>query len=210
MDKARQWMYYFIIGIVSLIALVFLPMIGTSVGLAWAVPDTLIGWIVWITLKLIIAAINVIIFHCFMCQAKVNVKDNEDYKKALEIMALTLEDKEFQPLSPTAWSRRQYGSKGISIFFTTALSTVALSQAILTFDWVTMLTYLFTIILGLIFGVLQMKTAEEYWTVEFYQYAVKRQKEFKENEEKQKQSNTSLTAEEYVTNTIKILEEQSK
>lgn len=34
-----------------------------------------------------------------------------------------------------------------------------------------MLTYLFTIIMGLIFGILQMKRAEEYWTDEFWKYA---------------------------------------
>ena len=35
-----------------------------------------------------------------------------------------------------------------------------------------MLTYLFTIIMGLIFGILQMRTAEEYWTNEYLEYAM--------------------------------------
>lgn len=75
-DKVKQWMYYFIIGIISLIALCFLPMIGSTIGLGWNIPNTTAGWIVWISVKCIVAALNVLIFHCFMQQAKVNVKDD--------------------------------------------------------------------------------------------------------------------------------------
>ena len=170
MDKVKQWLYYFIIGIVSMIALCFLPMIGSNVGLGWNLPDTEVGWIVWITVKVIVAVLNVLIFHCFMMQAKINVKNNPKYVEALEILRLT-KRKEFVPRSPSSWNKQQYGQKGITLFITTAFSTVALTQAMLTFDWMSMLTYLFTIIMGLLFGVMQMETAEEYWTDEFWQYA---------------------------------------
>ena len=183
MDKIKQWMYYFIIGIVSLIALCFLPMIGSNVGLGWNLPNTVVGWIVWVTVKIIVAVLNVLIFHCFMLQAKINIKEHEKYQEAREILRLT-EQKDFVPRSPSLWNKQQYGQKGITIFITTALSTVALTQAMLTFDWMAMLTYLFTIIMGLIFGIMQMKTAEDYWTDEFWQYAqqVKRDMELAEEE----------------------------
>lgn len=183
MDKIRQWMYYFIVGIVSLIALCFLPFVGSSVGLGWAIPNTVVGWIVWVAVKLVVATLNVLIFHCFMEQAKINVKENTLYKEAQEILR-TQNVKEFVPRSPTSWNRQQYGKKGVVIFITTALSTVALTQAILAFDWMSMLTYLFTIVMGLIFGVLQMKTAEEYWTDEFWQYAQQVKKAQEESERK--------------------------
>ena len=170
MDKIKQWTYYCIIGIVSLIALCFLPMIGSEVGLAWNVPNTFIGWTVWLMVKLIVAVLNVLIFHCFMLQAKLNVKDNEQYIEAQNILRQNL-DKEFIPRSPNYWTREQYNKKGVTIFITTALSTIALTQALLTFDWMAMLTYLFTIIMGLIFGIMQMKNAEDYWVDEFWQYA---------------------------------------
>lgn len=170
MDKIRQWMYYFIIGIVSLIALCFLPMIGSSAGLGWNTPNTVVGWIVWCVVKIIVAVLNVLIFHCFMMQAKINIKDDAKYQEALTILQEN-EFREFKPIGPAEWNRKQYGQKGVTIFITTALSTIALTQAMLTFDWMAMLTYLFTIIMGLIFGVLQMKTAEDYWTDEFWQYA---------------------------------------
>ena len=183
MDKIKQWMYYFIIGIVSMIALCFLPMIGSNVGLSWNLPNTFVGWIVWLTVKVIVAVLNILIFHCFMLQAIINIKDNEKYKEAREILRLT-EQKDFTPRSPAAWNRQQYRQKGITIFITSALSTIALTQAMLTFDWMAMLTYLFIIIMGLIFGIMQMKTAEDYWTDEFWQYAqqIKRNMEMAERE----------------------------
>lgn len=177
MEKIKLYTYYIIIGIVSLIALLFLPMVGSSVGLEMRLPDTLVGWIVYCVTKLIVAALNVIIFYCFMQQAKVNVKDNEKYKKANDILEVIEERKDRAPRSPKEWTRKQYSGKGITIFVTTILAAVSLTQAILTFDYITMLTYLFTIIMGLIFGILQMKNAEIYWTTEFYEYALKAKKE---------------------------------
>lgn len=183
MDKVKQYLNYIIIGIVSLIALVFLPMLGSTVGLNWNVPNTLVGWIVWVVVKLIVATLNVLIFHCFMQQAKVNVKDNENYKKARDIL-INQKEKEILPKSPNKWSSQQYIKKGTTIFITTGLSTIALTQAILSFDYVSMLTYLFTIIMGLIFGVLEMKTAEEYWTDEYLQYALMKERELNQEANK--------------------------
>ena len=187
-------MYYFIIGIVSLIALCFLPMIGSSVGLGWNLPNTFVGWVVWITVKLIVAVLNVLIFHCFMMQAKINIKDNERYIEAQSILRVN-KVKEFIPRSPAAWNKQQYGTKGITIFITTGLSTVALTQAMLTFDWMSMLTYLFTIVMGLIFGIMQMKVAEDYWTDEFWQYAqqIKRDLELAKKEHTEQTNDSSST-----------------
>ena len=93
-----------------------------------------------------------------MLQAKINIKNNERYEEAQEILRSN-NSKHHMPRSPAVWNRQQYGHKGVTIFISTALSTVALTQAILTFDWMSMLTYLFTIIMGLISGIMQMKTA---------------------------------------------------
>lgn len=193
MEKIKQWMYYFLIGIVSLMSLCFLPMIGSDVGLGWNLPNTVVGWIVWIVVKLIVAVLNVLIFHCFMQQAKINIKDNERYQEALMILRMINLD-DYIPRGPIEWTREQYQHKGVTIFITTALSTVALTQAILSFDWMAMLTYLFTILMGLIFGVMQMKTAEEYWTDEFWQYAKKVERDYnkaKEADIQQRDDNTS-------------------
>ena len=171
-NKAKLYTYYIIIGVVSLIALVFLPMIGSTADMGFKVPDSAVGWVVWIFTRIIVAALNMLIFYCFMEQAKVNVKDDPGYKEALQVLADTVSNnKERAPRSPEKWQLQQYSRKGVLVFAATLLGTVALTQAILAFDWVTMLTYLFTIIMGIIFGVVQMKSAESYWTEEFVRYA---------------------------------------
>lgn len=170
MDKVKQIMYYLMVGFVSLLALTFLPMIGSDPGLGWSLPNTTVGWIVWVVVKLIVAALNILIFYCFMEQAKLNVRENNNYKAAREI--LIKQKGESIPRSAAKWQAQQYSQKGVAIFITSGLSVVALTQAVLTYDYVAMLTYLFTIIMGVIFGIIQMKNAEDYWTNEYYAYAL--------------------------------------
>lgn len=174
-ERARQYLYYIIIAIISFISVVFLPMVGSSIGLGWNLPNTTTGWVVWAASRIIVATINVLIFYSFMEQAKLNVKDNAHYKEANEIL-FRVKKKEREPLSPTKWQARQYGKKGTTIFISSAMSVVALGQAILSYDWISMLSMLFTIAMGLIFGIMQMKKAEAYWTGEYYAYALKQLK----------------------------------
>lgn len=178
-------LYYVLIAAISLLALGFLPLLGSEIGLEWNIPNTSVGWVVWIGTRLIVATINVLIYYCFMEQAKVNVKDHPNYIRATELL-LKSKKKEVLPRSPRKWNAQQYGKKGTSLFLTSSLATVALGQAMLTFDWIALLTYLFTIIMGLIFGVLQMKQAELYWTTEYLAYAEYYIKN-KENEEVEEQ-----------------------
>jgi hypothetical protein len=168
-------------------------MIGSSVGLGWKIPNTIVGWMVWVTVKIIVAVLNVLIFHCFMLQAKINIKDNKKYQEAQKILEVS-NQKDFIARSPAEWNRKQYKQKGVTIFITTTLSTVALTQAMLTLDWMAMLTYLFTIIMGILFGFMQMKTAEDYWTDEFWQYATKYKKDLElAQKERVKQANDSTS-----------------
>ena len=170
-DKAKQNMYYILIGIISFISVAFLPMVGSTVGLGWKLPDTPTGWVVWAISRLIIATINVLIFYSFMEQAKLNVAKDPHYIEATEIL-LKAKKADHTPRSPQKWQALQYGKRGTKIFISSALSVVALGQAILSFDWVSMLAFIFTIAMGIVFGILQMKKAEAYWTDEFYRYAL--------------------------------------
>ena len=170
-EKAKQNMYYILIGIISFISVAFLPMVGSTVGLGWKIPDTPTGWVVWAISRLIIATINVLIFYSFMEQAKLNVAKDPHYIEATEIL-LKAKKADHTPRSPQKWQALQYGKRGTKIFISSALSVVALGQAILSFDWVSMLAFIFTIAMGIVFGVLQMKKAEAYWTDEFYRYAL--------------------------------------
>ena len=171
-----KYLNYWIIGIVSFLALFFLPFVGSSAGLAFVLPTTTAGWIVYCGTKVMVAAINVLIFHCFFQQSRLNVADNQRYKEALNILdRLKIKEQNFR--SPEQYTRSSYLTKGTSIFITTILGAFSLTQAILVFDPIMFLTYLFTIIMGVIFGILSMKNAEIYWTEEMWHYAKKLEKE---------------------------------
>jgi hypothetical protein len=65
-EKWKQYQNYAIIAVASIIALLFIPMLGTEVGIAWVLPTTVAGWVVYITTKALVAGLNVLIFHCFV------------------------------------------------------------------------------------------------------------------------------------------------
>lgn len=171
MQAIKRYQYYIIIGVVSAVALFVMPMLGSEIGLAWKVPNTITGWIVYIISKLFTAAINILIFHCFNMQGLENAKENPNYKEALKLLSEEPSENEWTPKSPEEWKRSVYSKKYILVFSTSILSAVGLTQAVLTFDPISMITYAFTIIMGIVFGVLQMAESEEYWTNEFLRYA---------------------------------------
>ena len=176
--------YYFIIAILSLIAVFVLPMLGSDPTLGLNLPTTGTGWIIYVITKLCVAVINMLLFHCFMRQGKLNIKENPYYLEACEILRrYGMGPDADDPRSPEAWQSGEYKNKGITITITSILSAVCLTQAILVFDWVSMLIYLMTIIMGLIFGLFQQDNAETYWTTEFWHYAKKIEKENKIMEE---------------------------
>lgn len=182
--KWTNYLYYILIGILSFISLVFLPMIGSELGMSFNFPTTAAGWFVYITSQLITAVINVLIFHSFIKQSKLNIKDNENYKKAVEILRAN-RSKTYVPRSLSQLNKREYGVKGITIFLGSILATVALGEAILTYNYVKLLTYIFVVSMGIIFGVLEMKKYEEYYVGEYLDYAemVERERQVKEVEQ---------------------------
>ena len=166
----RLYIYYGLIFLLSLCMLIFLPMIGSTQDIGYNLPNTKIGWIVFIVTKSVVAVINVLIFHCFICQAKVNVKDDPNYVEANEILGKL--KKEVKPRSPKQFFTKEYSVKGTTTFIFSALSVVALTNAILTFDAIAFISYLLTLIMGTVFGIIEMKKVELFWTEEYHEYAL--------------------------------------
>lgn len=175
LQKLRQNLYYALIAAASFVALVFLPMLGTDASAGWNFPTSKKGWIVFVALRLIISTLNVFIFSSFINQGKLNISQNENYKAAIKLLS-EAKDKEYKPRSPGKFNAIEYGRKGTTVFFATALSLVALTQAILAYDWEALLCYTVTVIGSIVFGIFEMKKVEIYWTVEFCEYALQKSK----------------------------------
>lgn len=208
-QSLKQGMYYIIIAVISFISVVFLPMLGSTLGLGWKLPDTTAGWVVWGASRAIVATINVLLFHSFMEQAKLNIKDDEHYKEARDIL-VKVKKKEHKPKSPAQWNAAQYGKKGVSIFLASAMSVVAIGQAVLSYEWATALAYLFTLGMGIIFGIMQMKKAETYWTTEYYEYALMKKRMEEEQQIAEQSEQTQETEENAVTTPVCVIEQINK
>lgn len=165
-QRWRFYQNYIIIGILSFVAVFFLPLLGSEVGLDIKLPNTTAGWIVYSLTKACIVVINMLLLDQFIKQAKVNIRDNEKFKEAESYFNVSTKEEEILP--PKKFLGHIYRNKMITTLITSILGVFGLSQAILTFDWVSMLTYLFTIIIGVIFGWITMNTVEEYWTNDYY------------------------------------------
>ena len=171
-EKCANNAYYIVIFVLSLLALTFLPLLGSSVGMELNIPTTVAGWIVYVVTKLIICVLNMMIFDAFIKQAKINIKDNKNFKEANEILENN-KPKGYVPRSPKVFLGHLYRRKGTKVFTSSALAVVSLGQAIFTFDFASFISYLLTIIMGCVFGFLTMKNNEVYWTSEYLDYARK-------------------------------------
>lgn len=177
--KWQQYTNYILIGVVSFIALVFLPFLGSELGLGFNLPDTVAGWVLYIMKQLLAAIVNVLIFHNFILQARVNIREDERYLEAEEILR-NFKDKTYIPRSLTQFNKREYGVKGATIFIFSILSVFALSQALLTYDYMLLISYILTVAFGLVFGILEMNKYQEYYTGEYLDYAKKVKREAEE------------------------------
>ena len=169
-EKFRLYKNYAIIGTISIICLLFFPFLGSTLGMAIVLPNTVAGWLVYIVSKLMVAAVNLVLLSCFVNQGKFNIREDTRYTEALTLLGKISPEKKAKPISPAQHYRQVFGFKGTTLFITSLLSSFALTQAILAFDVITFITYLITLITGVIFGILQMGAEEVFWTEQFPYY----------------------------------------
>lgn len=165
-------LWYIVLAVASIITLVFFPMIGSGLPLALTLPTSAVGWIIYVFTKLAVSAINIFIFHSFMSQGKLNVSDFWKKKLADEILHRVRRTQETIPLSPEEWLAKQYKTKGITIAITSVLSCIILSQVVLYFDFIIFISYLLTLCLGLFTGIIQLFKAEQFWSMDYFDYAI--------------------------------------
>ena len=179
----NNYMWYAIIFVLSMVSLFLLPMMGAEVGLALVLPNTVAGWIVWAVANLTSSLLNVLLFHSFIKQGKLNIKDDPEYLAANELLRVNNLAQIERPRSPQQYHRSLYRKKGLTIFIFTFLGTISFSYAVLTFSLVKFLAQLITLLMGLVCGLFQMKGVEEFWTIEYPEYAAVVVKEKQEEEQ---------------------------
>lgn len=185
-EKLSLNFYYCLIFLLSLLVMtvapMFTPSANTDLGISAIFPHSVIGWAIYVCTKLFVGVVNLLLFHCFVKQARINIKDNVKYIEACKIYEI-YHPKEYNPRSPKEYFGQLYRRKGIMIFLTSILSAIVLTNAILSFDLTAFVTYCMTILMGLVFGILKMKEVEAYWIGEFYDSAMKLKNKYKKQED---------------------------
>ena len=175
--KLKQYTYYIIIAVISLLSLIVIPLIGTDLpDVKAAFPSDSIGWCLYIGERILVIIMNFIIFDSFVKQAKINIKDDENFKKANEILAKN-KPKEYRPKSEKKYLSEIYLQKGTSLVITSVMSLFVIGTAILNYDYMLLIATTFSVISCIVFGILTMKKVEVYYTGEYYDYALTQIKE---------------------------------
>ena len=191
----RDISYFLIIGIISIIVVFIIPLISGAVygDIGMYFPKTTEGWIVYWCIRGGSVVGNVAVFVLFKQQAKMNIRNNENYLKAKEILSEHFESKEFIPRSPRQMNLKEYIIKVTSVVAMTILSGVTISALAISFDFITFLSCVVSTVIAICFGWVTMIKNEIYWTEEYLEYAKYVDKKIKESEEAEKQAESAQT-----------------
>lgn len=199
-EAFKNYKNYGIIIVLTLVTVTLFPLLGTQVGMEANYPTTVVGWIVWSVTKIALCVDNIFIFQAFVDQAELNVQYEPRYIEAREIVRKYRIGK-YKPMSPEERRRKMF-SKKVIITVLTSLISVALTEAILKYNFADLIAYTISMIMAIVFGILSMADQEKYWVEEFYDYAINiRDEEEAKIKEKEKQPKLEALEVEMVNNT---------
>ena len=188
LETFKQYAFYGIIAVILLIVLFVVPIIAGGVNakdFGYYLPKSKMGRIVFWAIRGGTVAGNMCVYGLFKGQAKVNAKDNPKYIEAQELLAKQNGKKGFIPKSPAQKATKDWTSKGILVFLTTAAESVVIGILAISWDLMTFLSCITSSITAVLFGVVQMIKDEVYWTEEYLLYA-----KYKAEQESVKQPET--------------------
>ena len=197
-EAFKNYKNYGIIIVLTLVTVTVFPLLGTQVGMEANYPNTVAGWIVWSVIKIALCVDNIFIFQAFVDQAELNVQYEPRYIEAREIVRKYRIGK-YNPMSPEDRRKKMF-SKKVIITVLTSLISVALTEAILKYNFADLIAYTISMLMAVVFGILSMADQEKYWIEEFYDYAITI-KEEEEAKEKQKQAEIEAFKENSINNT---------
>lgn len=201
LEAFKQYAFYGVVCAILILVIFVVPILAggiTAKGWSYYLPKSVPGWIVFWAIRGGTVAGNMCVFGLLKAQAKINCKDNENYKKANELLAKQNGKEGFIPRSPKAKETKDWLTKGILVFVTTALESIVIGVLALNWDLMTFISCITSSITAILFGIVTMLKDEVYWTEEYLLYAqyvvdkeqasieeqsIEEPKEEKENEE---------------------------
>lgn len=166
--------YGLIVAILTIAILTIAPFItgGSEAKLEIMSLNTVEGWLVYLTPKVLTALGNMAATICFINQGQLNVREHPNYLKAREILRKTKNSKVKKPRSPSSFFVPMYANKLLSTIVTTALGLLIIGELVLNFDVIQFISIMVTEITTVIIGLFGMLNTQDYLTDEYLAYAI--------------------------------------
>ena len=177
-DWFNKWLPLIFIILLQGISLICLPLFDFSSEnneiIRWHNPE----WYEWV-FTIISEVLTITTFIGFSVQGKLNVKDDIRKLEADKILG-KLKIKEVKPQSPKSFESKAYISKCIMISITTVGTCMLFPVIAIHFNVAMLISLAISSMTSIVFGILNMKRFEDYYTHEYVRYA-----EWKAEESKQ-------------------------
>ena len=199
LETFKTYVYYGVIGVILLLTTVLIPFLAggiTEQGFDYYIPKSTSGWIIFWAIRIGTVLGNIAVYGLFKAQAKTNIRYDENYLKACELLNKLNGEKGFIPMSPKKKSLKDWTTKGIFMVITTAAESIVIGTLIINFDFITFLSCISSSITAIVFGVVQMVKDEVYYTDEYLLYAEYITKEIKTCNQNNLENTQSIQTEE--------------
>lgn len=170
-EQLKLYTYYILIAILSLLSVIVFPILNSTADISDTFPKDPTGWVMYCLIRVLVVVMNMLIFSNFLQQSKLNVKDEENYKRANEILG-RCKPKDYHPRSPKQYLTKEYTVKGAFLVVGTVASLFVIGNAIINYDYMLLIATVFSVITSIVFGIMTMRKAEIYYVSEYLDYAL--------------------------------------
>ena len=178
-EQLKLYTYYILIAILSLLSVIVFPILNSTADISDTFPKDPTGWVMYCLIRVLVVVMNMLIFTNFLQQSKLNVKDEENYKRANQILG-RCKPKDYHPRSPKQYLTKEYTVKGAFLVVSTVASLFVIGNAIINYDYMLLIATVFSVINSIVFGIMTMRKAEIYYVSEYLDYALLIEKKLNE------------------------------
>lgn len=173
--------------VLSLVAMFLVPLLGSYATGKALYPEDTIGWIIYFTSSIAVSICSLMIYLALHNQGKLNVRDEEEYKRAKDLHLKNFErmnGKEVIPVDPFKWEKKTKLQKGIFQTLGIFLGLLGFGLAVLTWNNSQFISSCISIVMAISFGLVHMGDVERMFTEGWLEWELYVEKKLNERDKK--------------------------
>lgn len=188
-QKTRKWISDskngIAVFIISMIAMVLVPLLGSYVSGETQFPQTIPQWILYFTCAIAVSICSLMIYLALHNQGKMNVREEPEYLQAKELHLKNfkrMNGKEIIPVDPFLWEKKQKTRKGILQTIGIFMGLLGFGLGALCWNNSQFISSTISIIFAFAFGLVHMGDVERMFTEGWLEYELYIEKQLNEQE----------------------------